>query len=507
MSEQNNDPIKDIMATFRRIAMLQNTVRTTRMNYSTGLGLSYGGDRDLYEALGYKEVLTYQDYENIYSRGGISKRVNNAPCDAVWRVPPRVFDVGTKELTDFEKDWKEIVDNLGIWNKFNRLDKLLGFGRYSVLLLGFDDVKNVADMGQPIKQGSKLLYIQCFKEHNATIKQLDADIKSIRYGYPKYYTINLASATSDVEDGTVAPVSMEKGDLLLASEVATHHSRVVHVLEDNLEGDIYGDPRLRNPYNRLQDIDKVVGGSAEMFWRGARPGYSAQMDPEYQWDEDDPNIADMREQLEEYENNLRRFLFMQGVDIKSLETQVQDPLKHLDAQLQDLSAGTRIPKRILTGSERGELASSQDRSNWLDYIDERRNWFATPIVIRPFIDRLIEVGTISKPENDKYQVQWPNLRSVSEKDRAQAGILRSNSMARYLSTPDSVKVMPLEMFIRLCLGLDEDQIIELLSKVNLEEDFETGERTTPSVISRNPDDSEEAAMTDDTGGINEQRGE
>ena len=36
-----------------------------------------------------------------------------------------------------------------------------------------------------------------------------------------------------------------------------------------------------------------------------------------------------------------------------------------------ISAETGIPKRILTGSERGELASSQDRDNWFERYPER----------------------------------------------------------------------------------------------------------------------------------------
>ena len=48
-----------------------------------------------------------------------------------------------------------------------------------------------------------------------------------------------------------------------------HASRVLHVAEDCLDDDVYGIPRLKPVFDRLDDLLKVVGGSAEFFLRGA----------------------------------------------------------------------------------------------------------------------------------------------------------------------------------------------------------------------------------------------
>jgi len=132
----------------------------------------------------------------------------------------------------------------------------------------------------------------------------------------------------------------------------------------------------------LFDLEKLVGGSAEMFWRGARPGYKGKVDKEYTLTSDEEE--DFQDQLDEYEHNLRRFLISRGIDISALETQVSDPSKHVDVQIQMISAQTGIPKRILTGSERGELASTQDITSWYSLIQGRRENYVAGNILRPF---------------------------------------------------------------------------------------------------------------------------
>ena len=126
-----------------------------------------------------------------------------------------------------------------------------------------------------------------------------------------------------------------------------------------LEDEVNGLPRLEAVFNRLLDLEKIVGGSAEMFWRGARPGFQGIVSEGYNMTDED--IDELQKQLDEYEHGLRRFLINRGVSLDALAQQVSDPRNHVDVQLQMISAITGIPRRILTGSERGELASTEDR--------------------------------------------------------------------------------------------------------------------------------------------------
>jgi hypothetical protein len=122
-----------------------------------------------------------------------------------------------------------------------------------------------------------------------------------------------------------------------------------------------------------------------------------------------------------------------------------------------ISAVTGIPKRILTGSERGELSSSQDTVEWNNYVTSRRLLHAEPHIIKPFIDKCIEYGILPKPK-EKYKIQWMDLSAISEKDRVDIGQKRATAIKEYMSMPLSELIIPVSAFMEYCLGLSQDQI-------------------------------------------------
>jgi hypothetical protein len=245
-----------------------------------------------------------------------------------------------------------------------------------------------------------------------------------------------------------------------SSIVKVHYTRMIHVLEDHLESEVLGIPRLEAVFNRLMDLEKLVGGDAEMFWRGARPGYQAMVDKDYTMTQ--ATKDDMKDQIQEYDNYLTRILVNEGVDLKALAQQIADPANHVDVQIQMISAVTGIPKRILTGSERGELSSAQDSGEWKTYIQSRREDHAEPHIIRPFTDKLIELKILPKPSVD-YMVDWLDLFSISEKERVEIGKSRANAIREYTTNPMAEAVIPPDAFFEFCLGLSQPQI-DLIKK-------------------------------------------
>jgi len=219
-------------------------------------------------------------------------------------------------------------------------------------------------------------------------------------------------------------------------------------------------------FNRLKDLEKLMGGSAEMFWRGARPGYQAVVDSDYNLSTE--TQAGFQDQVDEFENNLRRIMAMKGMKLESLTTQVSDPTAHVQIQLQMISAVTGIPIRVLTGSERGELASSQDRNSWFELIQERREEDAEIKIVRPFVDRCIEYGILPAPDSgpdagNEYMVGWADLWSQSEKEKAEIGKIRAESIKAYASVPMNQDILPPETFYDLIMGWNADQI-ELITQ-------------------------------------------
>jgi len=300
-------------------------------------------------------------------------------------------------------------------------------------------VKKVEDFAKPVPTGiRKLLYIKPFSEKTAIIDSFEDSPSNSRYGYPKMYGIEVA----DVASGA-------------SQQVKVHYTRIIHIVDNSLESEIYGTPRLQAVFNRLYDIEKVAGGDAEMFWRGARPGYKGTVDKDYTMTPE--AMETLQNDIEEYENDLRRFLINEGVTLEGLEQQLADPKNHLDVQLTLVSAVTGIPKRILSGSERGELSSTQDIGEWKTYVKSRRESQSEPQIIRPLVDRFIELGILPSVE-DEYHIDWDDLFAISEQARVEIGKARANALREYTYNPLSSVIIPPDGFKEYFLGFDRKQI-------------------------------------------------
>jgi hypothetical protein len=163
-------------------------------------------------------------------------------------------------------------------------------------------------------------------------------------------------------------------------------------------------------------------------------------------------------QLDEYEHNLRRFLVNEGVTMQALESQVHDPVGHVEVQLQMISAVTRIPKRILVGSERGELSSNQDQESWLAIIQRRREEYAEYRIVRPFIETCIMYGILPQKISETYSILWSDLFVMGEEQKAKVGQIRAWALKDYATQPGAETVVPPAAFFEFFLGLNPEQI-------------------------------------------------
>jgi hypothetical protein len=422
------------------------TMLMSRANIAARLGIQFDGNRDLYKTLGYKVNLVYNDFLAQYTRQDMAKAIIDRPVKATWQGQLELVESQEADKTPFEQAWYDLNKQLSLRSLFSRVDRLTGIGRYGILLFGLDDVQDTDGFIKPVRKGPrKLLYLKPFGEYSAKIETFEADPQNPRYGMPSIYSIQVA----DVASGS-------------SSLVHVHYSRVLHITDDNLESEVYGTPRLEVVFNRLMDIEKLVGGDAEMFWKGARPGYQGVVDKDFTMTSDMEKT--LKDEIEEYENGLKRILINQGVDLKGLAQQIADPASHMDVQLTCLSAASGIPKRVLSGSERGELASTQDVAEWKTYVQSRREDHAEPHIIRPFVKMAMDLGILPVTKKD-YMVDWLDLFSISEKERVEIGVRRATSINQYTTNPGAESIMPPEAFFELCLGLSQEQIDLVNTKI------------------------------------------
>lgn len=413
----------------RLVAAASDLVARSQFAKLTGQSFRKNGIylRDLYDALGYERELSVQLYRARYERGGIAERIIEAHPNATWSGGADIRETEDPDkLTKFEKEIDKLWKRLGVWSRLKRADILASLGRYGVILIGAP-----GDMQTPLphlKGEGAVLYLTPLAEDRATIFDFEPDKTNPRYALPRFYNCTIGK-------NAVAKV---------------HYSRIVHVAEGTLDDDVYGKPRMRSCYNLLDDLDKVIGGGAEASWKRIEPGMQVDIDPEI--DISPAEAAALENQLEEFRHGMSRFLRTQGAKINMLSASAQGFGANADAIMAQISATTGIPQRILNGSERGELASTQDRSNWGDRIMERRMGFAEPLV-RELVDRLVSAGALPAPADGDYNIVWPEIDELNEGEKATVAVQWSTANASQFAVEKKLIVTAAEIREKI-LGLE-----------------------------------------------------
>lgn len=453
--------------------------------------------RDIDEECGYPKTITPEAYRRLFEREGVARRCVTVLPEESWAEDPNVFETEDPDQTPFEEALAKVLDERNVYHYLERVDVVSGIGRFGVLLLGLDDG---LPMDQPVEgineDGStdgkqrerKLLYLRAFDETVVEIKTREDDETNPRFGQPTMYSLIFKEMGSSGQGDVTKLV---------------HWSRVIHVADNRFTSEVFGTPRLEAVYNRIYDIRKVLSGSGEMFWKGAFPGFAFEINPELGDAELDTDS--LRTEFANYANGLQRYLAITGVTAKSLSPQVADPSKHMDAFLMVVAITMAIPKRILFGSEAAQLASSQDARTWNKRLRRRQEKYLTPLVLRPFVQRLIDCGVVPAPsEEDGFTCEWPDLNTTTDKERADVLDKIVQALAKYLAGGVDELVPPSEFF-SMFMELEPEQVDQLISAA---EDYaEVKEEEEPEVSPVDPNAPPGVPPEDASGGQDEPNAE
>lgn len=417
--------------------------------------------RDIEKECGYPYVILPKQYRYMYDREGVATRVNNIYPDECWAVDPVVYEEEATHIkTDFEVAWTEMqmTEENNPLHYMHRIDCLSGIGRYGTLLLGINDG---LDLSEPIpgmnpdgtmdpkaqrRNKYKLLYMRPFDELMSTIINFERDPTNPRFGKPEFYHMIFA-------DIRVGDPGMTATATSVTSRIV-HWSRVVHVADNRETSEVFGVPRQQPVFNRLCDVRKILGGNGEMFWKGGFPGYSFELNPNLVTAGVQLDTASMEKQFQDYSNGLTRYLSLVGLQAKSLAPQVADPTNSLQSQLQAIALTIGVPMRIFIGSEQAQLASGQDVRTWNRRLARRQNRYLTPMLLRPFVQRLIILGILPQPKKP-VKVFWPDIQMPDENDRAQMADKISTALMKYVQGGGN-QIIPPREYLTVVLGLSEE---------------------------------------------------
>lgn len=429
--------------------------------------------RDLDKELRYPEKIDIKDYKKQFDRGGIGTRVVSIMPDESWAVLPKPVENEEVSQSIFEERWEEIAETVYPFYYLHRADVLSGIGRYGIVLVGIDDGK---DLKAPVdgvtedekgrsKKEHEITYLRVFDESVVTIKEKENDTRSRRYQKPTLYTINFSEKSDDSKD-----------------EQDVHWTRIIHLADNRLRSEVYGTPRMKPVYNRLLDIKKILGGSGEMFWRGAFPGYAFEANPELLMKGGEIDVDSLKDELYKFSEGLQRYLALSGVSAKSLLPQTAPPTQHLDAQLKAIAITMGIPYRILFGTEEARLAGEKDDEHWRMRMGRRQKTYLTPMVVKPFINRLIQYNVLPEPHDMKYTIQWPALKILSEQQEADLSAKKTEALRRYMHAGVR-EILPPKEFFKFIMRMPAPEvqvIMEALEKAPpIPEETQTGEGSQP----------------------------
>jgi hypothetical protein len=432
--------------------MALNEFRDTALILTNGImRRMFDTQRNLDGECGYPQDIPPELYRAMFDREGLANRVVSVYPEECWSMDPDISEnEDPSDETNFEKALAVLNDEVAILHHMQRVDVLSGIGHFGVLLLGLDDGLDYSKparglnprTGEPTKTppGHKLLFIRAFDESQVRIARYNNDTTSPRYGQPDLYHITVVDPRNQAHAGIGLDMRM----------LEVHWTRIIHVADNRLSSEVFGSPRMRPVFNRLWDTRKVLGGSAEMFYKGGFPGYSFESYPEL--GDVDIDKKSLRAEFADYQNGLQRLLMLNGMTVKSLSPQVASPSDHYEIQVKAIAVALGVPLRVFVGSEEAKLSSTQDALTWNKRLSRRQNKYLTPMLIRPMMNRLVAFGILPPPA--RLVVAWPDLNTSTDEEKARTAAQRTNALASYVGGGVEAMVPPFE-FMTHILGMDQ----------------------------------------------------
>lgn len=459
-------------------------------------------------------------YWDLFDREAVARRCCTVFPMEMFQVQPVVYDSEkVNDKTPFNVAVAEVGRTLGgeqsyfqgdetnVLNQVAQMaDVLAGVGRYSVIVYGIDDglsmeqpaagvveqasmpgkapkrdeAGKVIEFPQTVvgnyaltfnaspKQTRRLAYCRVFPEVMAEIAAYETNWTSPRFGQPVLYNITFNDPRENRGSAIGLPIATKQ----------VHWSRVVHVPSEGSTDNVHGVEEMRPVLNHLLSLRKPYYAGAEGYWKSCFAALSLETHPQLGGDVR-VNRPRLQQMMESFDGGLQRWIELTGMTAKTLAPSVVDPTPHIDKHIEAICIAKNVPMRKFKGSERGELASSQDDGDWNDELRRRMRDRGTPRLIVPMYDRLINLGCLPKPA--KYRVYWPELDAQSAGEKADIANKKTTAISTYTASGASAWY-PEQRFLVDVLGYTEDAAEAVLKEASEKASGDSPASETPSPL-------------------------
>lgn len=375
-----------------RTKMIVNSLRKAIQNV-----FALDGKRTWCE-YGYIENPQFSDLYAAYRRNGVGGGSIVKTNNKIWSSYPELYRGSPSEedqhQDEYERKLNEIFNDK-LWKEFKEADKRRMIGRWSALVLYFNDGDQVS-MGDPVVNGSQLRFVKAAWANALSVSKYDKDGVPAQWQY------------------TRPPINGQPKQI-----VNIHPDRLFIIGDNTTDGEAFHERGLNN----LTNIEKVEGGSAESYRKNAARQLHINYDPEIDVepfpDGESGENTSVKKEMEKSGKDLNQgndtFLITQGATSNQLVSQVPDPTPTFMINVQSYCASLPIDMsaKILLGNQTGERSSTEDLKQFNASCQAYRDSELSPTIIA-LVEKLMQLGSISL---DKVGVTWSDLTTATQTER------------------------------------------------------------------------------------------
>ncbi|MBV2187650.1 DUF1073 domain-containing protein [Providencia rettgeri] len=422
-------------------------VQRARMSYVQALGTGNTKRPRIWNEFGWPETLTFDDFYRAYDRNALGGAAVDRYISGCWIDYPEIFEGDEEADQDGSTDWDKSLNKLlkKHWEQVVEADKRNLVGRYSGLIIQIRDNRPWNEpvdttIVKKLKDKAIVRLIPAW-EAQLDVKTWDEDQTSENYSMPTMYSFT-EKEVGDDSDGSPSRI------------IDIHPDRVITLIEGAADGKMSsGVSLLRKGYNKLLDIEKVSGGSAEGFLKNA----SRQLNYSFGENTDFTALADalgtnleglpdaLDEQVRRLNQSIDSASFMQEGTATVLSVAAADPEPTWRALLAEFAASINMPVKVLIGQITGERASTEDMKDWARTCKSRREGFLSK-VITDLIHQLGKLGVIE--QKDEITVSWSDLLAPSQSEKldnmskaADVAMKTQNSFGRSVLMENEIRAL------------------------------------------------------------------
>ncbi len=373
----------------------------------------------LWDEFGYPEQVEFDGYYRAYERNAVAHAAVHNLLDSCWVDSPTIIDgeegKESTETTPWEKQVTKLLKKH--WPKIKDADRRNLVGRYSALLIqlkdggDWKDAVNVATV-KALGDKAVVRLIPAW-ESQVVPGTYVTDMQSDRYGQPEFYYFNEQPVGDDKAYGPTRSVQV-------------HPDRIIIICEGSEdENMLSGVPFLRAGYNKLLDLEKISGGSAEGFLKNASRQLSMEFDSTTQIEElvkqataaGYGTLAEaMNDKVQKLNRGTDAAIAMQAGKVGVLSVAAADPSPSWTVAANEFSASIQSPFTMQFGQQTGRLASDEDKTAWAKRCNGRR-WGHQTSLVTVVIERFWSFGVIKPPTSGEVTLVWSDLLAPSEKEK------------------------------------------------------------------------------------------